>query len=102
MLDFDQDDAPELYRFIATAHVLHVRIMWIEYFKSRRGWHVRVCFDRRTTWTAAELVAYQAACGSDFRRERLNLMRVRAIRTRKLGSFWQARWNLLFSRKLTR
>jgi len=50
----------------------------------------------------AELVAFQACCGSDQRRETLNLMRVLAIRKTPITSpFWRDRWNLLFSEKLT-
>lgn len=100
MLDYDDDEPITFSELAATARVVHVRIAWVEYRRTRRGWHVRVGFDRRFKWTPAEMVAFQSVCGSDKWRERLNLLRVRQIRVRRLRGFWPSRWNLLFRRKL--
>jgi hypothetical protein len=52
-------------------------------------------------FTRGELVAFQACCGSDLRREALNLMRVVGIRTTPIRSkFWRDRWNILYSEKV--
>jgi len=67
--------------------------------RTRRGWHIKIHLTRRLA--PAELVALQACCGSDRRRETLNLMRILAIARHDPGPFWRARWNLLYSRKLT-
>jgi hypothetical protein len=98
-LDMDQLVHPKLFTIWSVCRIIGVQPVWIESTRTRRGWHLRVYLDDRLT--PAELVAFQAVCGSDRRREMLNLMRVLAIRRTPIRSrFWRARWNLLFAHKL--
>lgn len=98
-LDYDRRAIPRLRPIWAVCRIIGVRPLWVESKRTRHGWHVRVCF--RNRFTAAELVAFQACCGSDPRREALNLMRVFNMRRSGVRSkFWIDRWNLLFSGKL--
>jgi hypothetical protein len=99
MLDYDRRRVPRVGPIYAVCRIAGLRPVWIETRRTRRGWHVRVYF--RDALTPAELVAFQAACGSDPRREALNLMRVLAMRRREnVGEFWSARWNLLYEKKI--
>jgi hypothetical protein len=97
-LDFDRISVPLLQPIFAVCHIVGVRPMWIESRRTARGWHIRIMF--RDRFEPAELVAFQAACGSDPRREALNLMRVLCIRRCGASPFWRKRWNLLYSEKL--
>lgn len=76
--------------------MLGVRIVWARYDKTRRGYHVIVRFTRR--FSPVEIVAMQALCGSDSKREALNLARVMS-RYNRNGI---KRWNLLYRVKLER
>lgn len=95
-IDVDTIRAPALRPYYAVCRIVGVRPLWIAYERTRRGWHVVIQFGSRDRFTPAELVAFQACCGSDIRRESLNLMRVCAIRRGRLPAFWRKRWNLLF------
>lgn len=98
-IDHDHAVPPRLPQFWPVCRIVGVRPLWIEYQRTKRGWHVRIYLDRPLR--AAELVAFQSLCGSDGRREALNLMRVLAIRENRIRSkFWRARWNILFAGKL--
>lgn len=98
-LDMDQPASPRLAPIFAICRIVGVRPMWIEYRRTQNGWHVVLVL--RDRLERAEIVALQALCGSDKRRETLNLMRVLAIRRTPITDpFWQQRWNLLYSRKL--
>ena len=97
-LDFDTRRVPRLYPLWRLARLVGVCPVFIETFRTRKGWHVWIRL--RETLTNAERVAFQACAGSDPRREELNLMRVIAIRRHDPGPFWRQRWNLLFERKI--
>jgi hypothetical protein len=97
-LDFDSVGIPLLRPIFAVCRIVGVRPLWIESRRTARGWHLRIRFHNR--FEPAELVAFQAACGSDPRRESLNLMRVLNIRRHGAAPFWRKRWNLLYSEKL--
>lgn len=97
-LDFDRIGIPLLRPIFSVCHIAGVRPLWIESRRTKRGWHLRIMFHDR--FEPAELVAFQAACGSDPRREALNLMRVLCIRKHGAPAFWRKRWNLLYSEKL--
>lgn len=97
-LDFDLRRVPRLYPVWRLCRLVGVRPVWIETFRTRKGWHVWIRLRERLT--AGERVAFQACAGSDVRREELNLMRVVSIRRRDPGPFWRERWNILFERKL--
>lgn len=100
-LDVDRATSPKLPPLFAVARIIGVRPLWIEYRRSRRGWHVVICM--RDRYSPAELVAMQALFGSDGRREALNLMRAIAIRRAGITSrFWGARFNILYRGKLAR
>jgi hypothetical protein len=75
------------FRIIGT-----VKPKWINYSRTRRGWHVEIGLNKRIG--PLEIVALQAVLGSDPRRECLNLMRVMN------GGAVDRRWNILYSRKL--
>jgi len=97
-LDFDHHRIPRLYPLWRLCRLVGVVPVFIESFRTRKGWHVWIKL--RESLTNAERVAFQACAGSDVRREELNLMRVVAIRRSDPGSFWRNRWNLLFTFKL--
>jgi hypothetical protein len=67
--------------------------------RSRRGWHLRVNVNRRLS--GSERVALQILSGSDPGREMFNLIRVFTLDTHRNAHFAQ-RWNVLFTRKLSR
>lgn len=98
-LDMDRRAIPRLRPLWAVCRIVGLRPMWIETRRTRHGWHVRIKLHDRLE--PAELVAFQACCGSDSRREALNLMRVLAIRRNQITDpFWLKRWNLLYADKL--
>lgn len=67
--------------------------------RSRRGWHLRIILNRK--FSDVERVALQILSGSDPAREMYNLIRVFSLAAHPDAHFG-ARWNVLFSRKLTR
>ena len=98
-LDFDRRRIPRLRPIFSVCRIAGLSPMWIESRRTRRGWHLRIYF--RESFSPAELVAIQACCGSDSRREALNLMRILAIRRGQITDrFWLTRWNLLYAEKL--
>ncbi len=100
MLDYDARAVPRLHRIWAVCRIVGLRPSRIRTDRTARGWHVLVWLDKRLT--SGELTAFQSLCQSDWKREALNLMRVVSIRrTRINDGFWAARWNILFSEKLT-
>lgn len=105
LCDFDfprdyyrQRRGPKMGPLWVTLRTCELRPQWIEYRRTRKGWHVVIRLWRPLQ--PAETVAVQAVLGSDRRREGLNLMRVLAMRQKGATDFWRVRWNLLFSRKL--
>lgn len=100
-IDIDRRTAPQLRPFYAVCRIVHVRPLWICYRRTTHGWHVIIRL--RDRLERAELVAFQACCGSDPRREALNLMRVLGIRRNEITDpFWLKRWNILYAGKLPR
>lgn len=97
-LDFDFTRAPKVRPILAVLRITDIRASWIEYIRTRRGWHitVRVRDELEPSYT----VALQALMGSDNRRECLNLRRVRGMAHKRASKFWKKRWNILFSGKL--
>jgi hypothetical protein len=81
-----------------TSRIIGLRVNFIRYDRTRRGWHIVIRLERRKRknggFTPLEKVALQAVFGSDARREALNLMRVIN------GNGKDKRWNILYSRKL--
>lgn len=100
LLDFDTRAMPRLQRIWAVCRIVGLRPTRIRTDRTAHGWHVLVWLDKRLT--SGELVAFQSACESDWKREALNLMRVVSIRRARItDGFWSKRWNILFSEKLT-
>lgn len=93
MCDYDTSRPPALRRFWRLARTLGLRAAWVEYNRTRRGWHVLVMWNR--ILSPAETVAIQSILGSDQRREAFNLSRVLSGKADS-----NERWNLLFQFKL--
>ena len=106
-MDYDAPDGrfklarngPTLVMFWTVLRALALRPLAIEYNRTARGWHAIVMLPEPLA--PAEQVAIQAVMGSDRRRELLNIMRVLSIRRVGAPQYWRARWNLLFTRKLS-
>ena len=99
LCDFDFPRGPSLRPMWVTLRTCALRPRFIQYARTRRGWHVVIGL--RETLEPAEQVALQAVLGSDRRREGLNIFRVLCIRRAGATQFWQARWNMLFKGKLS-
>lgn len=97
-LDVDRRSAPSARSLYACCRIVGVSPLWLCYRRSTHGWHIIMAI--RDQLEPAEIVALQACCGSDPRREALNLMRVLSIRRKGIGGFWSTRWNLLYAYKL--
>ena len=99
VLLLDIDDPSQLSRvmeclpFAVAKLALHVRHISVVTSPSGRGFHVVVTF--REYLAPAIVVALQLVCGSDWRREIFNLVRVR--RLSDAPAFWRMRWNVLYS-----
>lgn len=98
MLDYDTKRCPKLATFYAKAHIIGFKIQYIQFERSRRGWHITIVLNRDLD--PAVRVALQALMGSDNNRETLNLMRVIGMIDNPPNKFWQKRWNLFYERKL--
>jgi hypothetical protein len=99
LLDFDTGRrTPMLSGVYVTLRALQLRAIWIRCDRTKKGWHVTIKINHRLE--CAEIVAIQAICRSDFKRETLNLMRVIAMRKYGASKFWKKRWNILYSGKL--
>lgn len=98
LLDFDRPDKPNLPRIwnVCRRHALKPRALSCN--ATAHGWHVIVLLGRRVApWQA---LALQAIMGSDWRRESLNLLRLWDGPEPKRQYRW--RWNILYTRKVTR
>lgn len=96
LLDFDRKRSPRLRPVFFVLRLCSLRSVFICDERSRRGWHRTIRLSCRME--PAALVALQSICGSDGRREALNLMRVLALPG--LEKYERERWNLLYERKL--
>lgn len=93
MCDYDTPQAPPAGRWFELSRLLGLPLMFLEYRKTRRGWHVMAGWPR--AFKPAEAIAMQLLLGSDPRREGFNLARVMGPDGGR-----NPRWNLLFSRKV--
>ncbi len=99
LLDFDvARPVPRLTPILARLRVIGLRTKWASYRRTKRGWHVEIGID--VALTPPEHVAAQFACGSDPRRETMNLRRVISLRLHPRSNFWRSKWNILFQTKL--
>lgn len=98
VLKLDRDDgrAWPLWRLWWVLRLMGWRAAWVQYERSRRGWHLRVAVPGRLA--PVEVVAAQAVMGSDRNREAFNLARARLIEGGQAPKRW--RYNVLFERKL--
>lgn len=69
-----------------------LRVVWIRYDRTRRGWHVVVCLRRPLGFQRRILL--QSLCGSDWVRESWNA--ARALHWRDVPPFWRCRGNVLY------
>ena len=98
-VDLDRRSGLRLPRLWSTCRIIGLRPHTIRIDYTRRGWHLLLFFRER--FHPAEIVALQTILGSDYRRERLNLMRVLGMRRTPVNAkFWRARWNILYAYKL--
>lgn len=93
LMDFDNQEPVTIPEIREVMVRLGLKILAIEYQKTRRGWHVVLLLEQKLK--PAETVALQAILGSDRQREAFNLARVLGGKADE--SF---RWNLLFDYKL--
>ena len=98
ILKLDRDDgrAWPLWRLWWVLRLLGWRAEWVQYQRSRRGWHVQIAIAEDVPPVA--VVAAQAVLGSDRNREAFNLARARLMEQGRAPKAW--RYNVLFERKL--
>ena len=89
---------PRIPHLRAHANRLGLRVRACRYDRTRKGWHLVIWTD--DPLSKMERIALQAIFGSDRQREGLNFLRARSLNAFP-SAFWERRWNLLFSRKLT-
>lgn len=93
MCDYDHGRPPTMPDIWRVAARLDIKPVWVEYDRTRRGWHLTIKWNRK--FKPAETIALQSILGSDPGRETFNLLRVLSGKAER-----NRRWNLLFERKL--
>lgn len=107
LLDYDRPGTPPTREIFSILRMLGVRPRYVRHDRTRKGWHVIISLAGmhdplvKALCAPSSLVALQSICGSDPKRELLNLMRVSQIEARGATRFSRSRWNLLYSRKLS-
>lgn len=96
LLDFDGPKAIGMLNLFGICRLVGLRPIWTQYRRTKRGWHCIIRFHEPLL--PAEIVALQAVCGSDPKREALNLARVRSC----YNHHGKKRWNILYRVKLER
>lgn len=97
LLDFDgRLPARMLERIWHVSRTAGLTIEWIRFDRTQHGFHVVVQIQQRLEpW---QVLALQAICGSDYRREALNWFRLSNM---PANSDWHRRnWNILYERKI--
>lgn len=97
-LDFDKRNPINLLRLRHAMCLCKLRVGWVRYDRTNRGWHVIVRL--RQSVHPLEIVALQAVLGSDPEREKFNLARVMENQRRGASAWKASRTNILFSRKI--
>lgn len=96
-LDTDRSRPAPLWRLWWVLRLMGLRASWVEYARTKRGWHTVVAIPG--PWLLPyEVVALQAVMGSDRNREAFNLARARLVQAGIAPRSW--RYNVLFERKL--
>lgn len=99
LLDFDDVKSPSQIMarlpFVTRQLGLRVKSMSYVYSSSGRGIHVVILLGEMLP--APVIVSLQILCGSDWRRETFNLVRVKSLRN--APAFWRNRWNVLYAEK---
>lgn len=99
LCDYDRPLRGVERRVYRVARLLGLGVRWIEYRRTRRGWHMAVCWSEELV--PIEQVVIQAILGSDPVRETFNLARLRAFAASgDQSGVVPPRWNLLFKEKL--
>lgn len=93
LCDIDEKQPPAINWIMRIARMLKIRPRFIEYDRTKHGWHVIIEWSRR--FKPIEICALQCVLGSDLDRETYNLARIFSGKARN------RRWNLLFERKLS-
>lgn len=96
--DYDGRRPPSIVEIRSLMNRLGVRVEWLRFDRTRRGWHMIVRL--RLTLSPAERICFEALLGSDLHRCALDLMREMAVRRGRFSNFWRRRTSLLFERKL--
>lgn len=84
-----------LERVSMVRSILSIRPHMLRIDKTKHGYHLVIVWSE--TLSKAETVAIQAILGSDYKRELLNLMRVRS---KAKGKFCEQFWNILYDHRL--
>lgn len=81
--------------------IVGIKPLATRYHRTKRGWHITLFMgDESPSLTRNDIVTMQSILGSDPMREALNLMRVRAMRGKRVPKFWKQRWNILYDYKV--
>lgn len=99
-LDIDTKDFGELMNNAKEIHwtldTLNLTLEdWVMH-ETAKGYHIEILIKEPLEPLA--IVCLQALCGSDLRRETFNMARV--LKLSDAPTFWQSRWNVLYSEKL--
>jgi hypothetical protein len=93
LCDYDKPDKPATgYHVARVARMLNAKPLWTRLDRTKNGWHMVIQWNRE--FAPLEVVALQAALGSDVKREAYNLGRVMS------GKATDWKWNVLFLYKL--
>lgn len=93
LCDYDRPHKPATWYHVArVARMINARPLWMRLDRTKNGWHMVIQWNRE--FSAVEVVALQAALGSDVKREAYNLGRVMS------GKANDWKWNVLFLYKL--
>lgn len=99
-IDLDTKDFEALRKNSKEIHwtldTLNLTLLDREMHETAKGFHV--ILEIKEPLEPLSIVLVQALCGSDLRRETFNMARV--LKLSDAPTFWQSRWNVLYSEKL--
>lgn len=96
-LDFDSPEPPDFTRIYGVLSLADVELENVLITRSQHnGWHVTL--ETKYMLENWEIVIFQALCGSDWKRETFNYIRVKALPMMRdwQRASWEQNWNVLF------